>query len=67
MNDTDEEIRDTKGAFRPCSPYFGSLLGPVALVIPAERCCPDCQRPLIECRCGGGEMFINDFPLGCLS
>jgi len=61
---TAEETRDVKDAFHPESRHWGDMVSPVAEVIPADRCCPDCERPILLCRCGGGEKFINDFETG---
>jgi len=54
----------TEEAFHPDSPYWRSMVSPVAEVIPADRCCQDCERPILLCRCGGGEKFIDDFETG---
>lgn len=59
-----DEILATAEAFHPDSPHWGAMLGPAAIVIPADRCCPDCERPILLCRCGGGEKYMDDFESG---
>lgn len=49
-DDTTEEIRDAKDAFKPGSPHWGNMLSPVAVVIPAT--CEKCGERPAECLCG---------------